>query len=144
MNKLNRKLFNIYDAIDNDASFPYSIHKRKPIRIDIRELSNSEIPISLKDSIPKNIGNKKVSIRIQRAVRANNEDEEKITCHIEKVPDSYSMRAFKEYLYKEKIYDVTQLDDIPRLSERPNSMQETIDITPRVDYSKTEETFETS
>ena len=94
---MTRKLFSVYDAIDNDASLPYSLHKRKPIRNEIRELSNAEIPISLKDTLPKNIGNKKVSIRIQRAVRANNEDEEKIHCHIEKVPDLYSMRAFKEY-----------------------------------------------
>ena len=52
------------------------------------------------------------------------------------------MRAFKDYLYNEKIYDLSSLDDIPRLSQRPNSLNETVDISPEIDYTKSLEIFD--
>ena len=128
---LKKKLFNIYDAVDNEAHYPYSFHKEKPIMREIRELSTSEIPIELKDSLDHEIVNPKISNRLKRAVDAQTIDEERVHINMGKIPDAYSMRAFKDYLYSENIYDLTSLDDIPRLSQRPNSLNETVDITPK-------------
>ena len=127
---LNRKLFNIYEAIDNNAKYPYNMHSTKPIRKEFRELSVSEIPLSIKQSLTRPVANPKVSNRLKRAVDAQTLDEEKIELRMTKVPDAYSMRAFKDYLYKEDIYHLTVLEDIPRLSQRPHSLEETEDITP--------------
>ena len=141
---LKKKLFNISDAIDNDAKYPYSLHSRKPIRKEIRELTTTEIPIELKESLSSNVANPKISKRLKRAVDAQTTEEERIQINLPKAPDSYSMRAFKDYLYSEDIYGISSLDDIPRLSQRPNSIMETVDISPKIDYTKSLEIIDTT
>ena len=123
---LSDKLFVTTTAIDNPSELPYNINGVRPIRREIKELTSTEIPLELKLSMKEPISNPKISKRIKRAVNSQNDVSEPVPMKFTKVPDLFSMREFKDYLYSNDIYDVTLLDDIPRFSQNPNSLEETL------------------
>ena len=122
---LSDKLFLTTTAIDNPSELPYSINGVRPIRKEIKELSTTEIPLDLKMTLKEPISNPKISKRITKAVNSQKGVDQSVPMKFTKVPDLFSMREFKDYLYSNDIYNVTLLDDIPRFSQNPNSLEET-------------------
>ena len=97
-------------------------------------LASNEIPL---DFNPKNkVKLPRFSMRIKRTVEAANRDEVKVMKNFDTVGDCFTSRAFKEYIIKNNVEDFVGLEHIPTLSQRPNSLLETMELVNNPEISE--------
>ncbi|EAY01634.1 hypothetical protein TVAG_292670 [Trichomonas vaginalis G3] len=126
----NGKLFVTTMVVDRNPKSDARVGNVKRMKKELHELTISEIPIDMQDSM-KTKTQLKISSRIKRVVHNQPKEPSVVEGKITDFQDSYTIRAFKEFLEEKGHYDISVFNNIPTTKECPNSLNETTCITPK-------------